>query len=79
MRASVGDRLHVHGAIVGQADRVGRIVEVRGAGGAPPYVVRFEDGHEGLVFPGPDAVIEAAPDGPAGLDFGAAPDSPRNG
>ena len=63
---------------MGQADRVGRIVEVRGPGGAPPYVVRFEDGHEGLVFPGPDAVIEGGAEGLEGPDFGAAPDSPPN-
>ena len=33
------------------------IVEVHGAGGEPPYLVRFDDGHTGLVFPGPDAVV----------------------
>jgi hypothetical protein len=58
MQAVVGDRLHVHGSIVGQPDRMGEIVEVRGAGGEPPYLVRFEDGHSSLVFPGPDAVVE---------------------
>jgi hypothetical protein len=36
----------------------GEIVEVRGAGGEPPYLVRFDDGHTALVFPGPDAIIE---------------------
>ena len=60
MRAAVGDHLHVHGHTVGQQDRRGEIVEVRGAGGEPPYLVRFPDGHETLVFPGPDAVIERA-------------------
>lgn len=25
--------------------------------GGPPYIVRFDDGHTGLVFPGPDAVV----------------------
>ncbi|WP_285496146.1 DUF1918 domain-containing protein [Actinomadura sp. NBRC 104425] len=60
MKASVGDRLHVHAKLVGQPDRVGEIIEVRGPDGGPPYVVRFEDGHEGLCFPGPDAVIEPA-------------------
>jgi Domain of unknown function (DUF1918) len=59
MQATVGDRLHVHGNMVGQPDRSGEIMEVRGAGGEPPYVVRFDDGHTGLVYPGPDAVIEA--------------------
>jgi hypothetical protein len=59
MRAAIGDRLHVHGRTVGQAEHVGEIIEVRGAGGEPPYVVRFVDGHTGLVFPGPDAVVES--------------------
>jgi Domain of unknown function (DUF1918) len=58
MHAAVGDRLHVHGNIVGQADQIGEIMEVRGAGGEPPYLVRFEDGHTGLCFPGPDAIID---------------------
>ena len=58
MRAAVGDRLHVHGHIVGQPERTGEIVEVRGAGGEPPYLVRFDDGHTGFVFPGPDSIIE---------------------
>ncbi len=58
MQAAVGDRLHVHGNIVGHPDRVGEIVEVHGAGGEPPFLVRFDDGHTGLVFPGPDAIIE---------------------
>jgi Domain of unknown function (DUF1918) len=60
MEAAVGDRLHVHGNTVGEADRRGMIVEVRGSAGGPPYLVRFDDGHESLVYPGPDAVIEPA-------------------
>jgi Domain of unknown function (DUF1918) len=44
--------------LVGQSERVGEIVEVRGAGGEPPYLVRFDDGHTSLLFPGPDAVID---------------------
>ena len=58
MQAVVGDRLHVHGNAVGQSDKTGEIVEVRDAGGEPPYLVRFDDGHTGLVFPGPDAIID---------------------
>jgi hypothetical protein len=58
MHATVGDRLHVHGRTVGQQEHAGKIIEVRGPGGAPPYLVRFDDGHEGLVYPGPDAVVE---------------------
>jgi Domain of unknown function (DUF1918) len=62
MQATVGDRLHVHGRKVGNADRIAEIIEVRGDRGGPPYRVRFPDGRETLVFPGPDCVIET-PDG----------------
>lgn len=58
MRATVGDRLHVHGRTVGTSDKVAEIVEVRGEQGSPPYWVRFPDGRETLVYPGPDSVIE---------------------
>lgn len=59
MLAKVGDRLHVHGRTVGNPDRTAEIVEVRGEEGHPPYFVRFPDGHEALIYPGPDAVVEA--------------------
>jgi hypothetical protein len=58
MQAAVGDRLHMHGNTVGEPDRIGEIVEVRGQKGGPPFLVRFSDGNERLVFPGPDAVVE---------------------
>ena len=60
MRASVGDRLHFHVNTVGERDRTGEILEVRGPDGSPPFLVQFEDGHTTLVFPGPDAVVEPA-------------------
>jgi hypothetical protein len=42
----------------GGHDRDGEILEVHGADGAPPWLVRWsDDGHEGLLFPGPDAVV----------------------
>jgi len=58
MQAVVGDRLHVRGNVVGHPERTGVIVEVRDSGGAPPYLVEFDDGHTCLIFPGPDAVVE---------------------
>ena len=58
MQAIVGDRLHVRGHKVGQQDHSAEIIEVRGKDGAPPYMVRFPDGHESLVFPGADASVE---------------------
>ena len=61
MRAAIGDRLHVHSRSVGGTEQVGEVIEVQGADGAPPYRVRYEDGHEALVFPGPDSTVETAP------------------
>lgn len=58
MHAKVGDRLHVHGRVVGTPDQMSVIIEVRGPDGAPPYLVRHDDGHEALVFPGADALVE---------------------
>jgi hypothetical protein len=57
MGAQVGDRLVVEGPRAESHRREGVVLEVHGAEGAPPYLVRWEDGHEGLVFPGPDARI----------------------
>lgn len=61
MEAATGDRIRVHGHIVGHPDRQGEIIEVRGNRGEPPYLVRFEDGQTTLMFPGPDSVIEHVP------------------
>jgi hypothetical protein len=59
MKAQVGDMLVVCGHRVGEPDRTGEVVEVRGEDGEPPYVVRWDDtGHEGLYFPGSDAHVQ---------------------
>ena len=58
MQAVVGDMLRIHGHNVGEPDKTGEIVEVHGQSGGPPFLVRFDDGHTSLVFPGPDAVVE---------------------
>ena len=63
MRANAGDRLCVFGRVVGRGDRRGEIVEVLGQDGAPPYRVRFDDGHESIMTPGPDAVVRPVPEG----------------
>jgi hypothetical protein len=46
MTAKQGDRITIHGRTVGAGDRHGEIVEVRGEKGAPPYAVKFDDGHD---------------------------------
>jgi hypothetical protein len=61
MRAEVGDRLHVHSRVVGASDQTSEIIETRGRDGTPPFLVRRDDGHEALVFPGSDASVEHPP------------------
>lgn len=59
MNAAVGDRIVIKGHHVGEPDRDAKILEVRGEGGGPPYMVEWgDDGHVGLFFPGSDAVVE---------------------
>jgi hypothetical protein len=57
MEATIGDEICIHGNTVGHADKHGEIIEVRGDRGEPPYVVRFADGQERTIFPGPDAYV----------------------
>jgi hypothetical protein len=59
MYAQAGDRLVVRSTHVDGPARDGEILEVKHSDGSPPYVVRWsDDGHEALVFPGPDAYVE---------------------
>ena len=61
MHAAAGDEVVVRGRHVGDADREGVITEVRGADGAPPYLVRWRDGHESVLMPSSGTVIEHRP------------------
>jgi hypothetical protein len=58
MKASVGDRVKVPGLHVGDATRGGEVIEVKGPDGAPPYVVRWDDGHEAVFYPGPGVRLD---------------------
>ena len=59
MHAAKGDRLIVHSQHVDGPVRDAEILGVRGADGAPPFLVRWSDsGHESLFFPGADATVE---------------------
>ena len=65
MKAHVGDRLHVHGRVVGHAERTARIVDIREPAVGPPiFTVRYEDGRQTLIYPGPDTVVEHQTDCP---------------
>ena len=63
MKASAGDWLVVKSRTDHTQARRGMITAVRTSDGSPPYTVRWvDDGHEGLVFPGPDAEVVPAAD-----------------
>ena len=80
MGAHVGDRLVILGRHIHQPVRQGEIIEVLGRDGGPPYRVRWDDtGHDTLLYPGSDALIEhpttASSAAPGGLGAPArAPD-----
>lgn len=61
MRADIGDELVVKGHHVGDKDREGTITEIHGKDGTPPYMVRWQDGHESLLFPSSDTLVEHRP------------------
>jgi Domain of unknown function (DUF1918) len=58
MRAEIGDEIVVRGRHVGDEDRRGTIVEVHGEGGAPPYLVRWDNGHDSVFTPSSDTMVE---------------------
>ncbi len=59
MQAHVGDRVRVKGHHVGEPDRCAEVIEVRGPGGTPPWLVQWDGtDHPTLFFPGSDATLE---------------------
>ncbi len=59
MHAEVGDELIIEGHRVGEPRRTGRVEEVRGQNGGPPYRVLWDDtGRSTLMFPGSDCHIK---------------------
>ena len=58
LRAKPGDRLVIKGHHQGQPQQDAEILKVLGKKGAPPYLVRWEDGHEAEVFPSSDAFVQ---------------------
>ena len=60
MHAKRSDWLVVESSVLDRSSRRGIVLEVDGPDGTPPFLVRWDDnGHEGLVFPGPDAHVAA--------------------
>jgi hypothetical protein len=57
-RAQAGDTVVITGHRVGEAQRSGEILEVLGEPRHERYRVRWHDGHESVVSPGSDALIQ---------------------
>lgn len=65
MKAHVGDRIVLAPPTVNAPVRDGEVLETRGPGGEPPYVIRWSDGHVGVFFPGPGSVLSVGAQSPA--------------
>ncbi len=57
MKAYEGDRIILAASHTDEPTRDGEVLEVRGPDGQPPYLVRWSDGHTGLMYPGPGSVL----------------------
>ena len=55
--ARAGDLIHVVGCYVGDAPRSGEIIDVLGDRTRLHFRNRWEDDHEGLLYPGSDIVV----------------------
>ena len=58
LRATKGDRLIIHGHRQGEPERDGEILETLGRDGAPPFLVRWEDGRVTRLYPSSDAFVQ---------------------
>jgi hypothetical protein len=57
MRASTGDDIIIETTTLDVPKRKGQVIEVIGDGEREHYRVRWQDGHESIYFPGPDAHV----------------------
>lgn len=57
MQAAKGDQIVVESTMLDSPRRRGEVLEVIGEGDRQHYRVRWDDGHESVYFPGPDARV----------------------
>ena len=55
--ARAGDWIEIHGHLQGEAPRTALVLEVLGTEGNEHYRVRWDEEHESILYPGPDAMI----------------------
>lgn len=61
MRAALGDELLVRGRHVDDPERTGVIIAIHGENGSPPYLVRWTNGRDSVIFPSSDTEVEHLP------------------
>jgi Domain of unknown function (DUF1918) len=61
IEASAGDRVVVDGHRLGEAERSGEILEVVGTAGQEHFRIRWEDGHESILYPSSDVIVHRRP------------------
>jgi hypothetical protein len=57
MNCCIGDQIVIETTTLDTRPRRGEVIEVIGQGEREHYRVRWQDGHESVYFPGPDAHI----------------------
>jgi hypothetical protein len=57
MDAHKGDRIVVESNKVGGGRKTGEVVEVIDGSAGPHYRIRWDDGHESIVYPSSDAFV----------------------
>ena len=63
-RAQVGDLVIVEGHRIGEARRIGEILEVLGEAGHEHYRVHWDDDHESVFYRSSDSTIQKAEHSP---------------
>lgn len=62
MHARPGDHIVIETHTLDSPRRRGEVIAVHGSGDTEHYEVRWQDGHESVFFPGPDARVETTVD-----------------
>jgi hypothetical protein len=60
MHAKQGDQIVIDTTTLDALRRHGEVIEVIGQGEREHYRIRWQDGHESVYFPGPDARVVSA-------------------
>ena len=66
MEAHEGDRIFVESRKVGGGRKSGEVVEVITGTSGQHYRIRWDDGHESIVYPSTDAFVVSGSDAGAG-------------